>query len=338
MRMLFGLVLLAGIALAGGAVYLAKDRIGEYQMANAQAQAALAQIVPTVNVFVADKPLKYGQQLKRDDVRQVAWPQNAIPEGAFIDPEILFPENNDELRVVLRAIEKDEAIMAVKVTEPGQDTGLTSRLERGTRAFTIKVDVSSGVSGFLRPGDRVDVYWTGRINIEGASQRGSGDVTKLIQAGIQLIAIDQSAGGERRGGDEGDGEESDQCAALKEMKAMTEAINPAVGDALSGILVVEAVLLAKGWGLDEWGEMYKDLPSKQVKVMVKDRAVITTTNAERIAVTPNGEFIFVCVRAIRMTDACIWCIQGCKRRSTRLLPSMGRTRGLSRGRVGRRTS
>ncbi|MBQ0806310.1 MULTISPECIES: Flp pilus assembly protein CpaB [unclassified Sulfitobacter] len=197
MRMLFGLVLLAGIALAGGAVYLAKDRIGEYQMANAQAQAALAQIVPTVNVFVADKPLKYGQQLKRDDVRQVAWPQNAIPEGAFIDPEILFPENNDELRVVLRAIEKDEAIMAVKVTEPGQDTGLTSRLERGTRAFTIKVDVSSGVSGFLRPGDRVDVYWTGRINIEGASQRGSGDVTKLIQAGIQLIAIDQSAGGER---------------------------------------------------------------------------------------------------------------------------------------------
>ena len=197
MRMLFGLVLLAGIALAGGAVYLAKDRIGEYQMANAQAQAALAQIVPTVNVFVADKPLKYGQQLKRDDVRQVAWPQNAIPEGAFIDPEILFPENNDELRVVLRAIEKDEAIMAVKVTEPGQDTGLTSRLERGTRAFTIKVDVSSGVSGFLRPSDRVDVYWTGRINIEGASQRGSGDVTKLIQAGIQLIAIDQSAGGER---------------------------------------------------------------------------------------------------------------------------------------------
>ena len=122
------------------------------------------------------------------------------------------------------------------------------------------------------------------------------------------------------------------------MKAMTEAINPAVGDALSGILVVEAVLLAKRWGLDEWGEMYKDLPSKQVKVMVKDRAVITTRDAERIAVTPNGEFIFVCARAIRVTDTCILCIQGCKRRSTRLLRSMGRTRGLSRGRVGRRTS
>lgn len=197
MRMLFGLVLLAGIALAGGAVYLAKDRIGEYQMANAQAQAALAQIVPTVPVYVAQKSLKYGQQLRREDVRQVAWPQNAIPEGTFLEETALFPENTDELRVVLRAIEKDEAIMAIKVTEPGEDTGLTSRLERGTRAFTIKVDVSSGVSGFLRPGDRVDVYWTGRVNIEGVSSRGSGDVTKLIEAGVQLIAIDQSAGGER---------------------------------------------------------------------------------------------------------------------------------------------
>ncbi len=197
MRMLFGLVLLAGIALAGGAVYLAKDRIGEYQMANAQAQAALAQIVPTVNVFVAQKSLKYGQQLRREDVRQVAWPENAIPQGTFLEEATLFPANSDELRVVLRAIEKDEAIMAIKVTEPGEDTGLTSRLERGTRAFTIKVDVSSGVSGFLRPGDRVDVYWTGRIDMDGAGQRGSSEFTKLIEAGVQLIAIDQSAGGER---------------------------------------------------------------------------------------------------------------------------------------------
>tara|TARA_R110000787_G_scaffold155394_5_gene269147 strand:- start:4100 stop:4951 length:852 start_codon:yes stop_codon:yes gene_type:complete len=192
--MIFGLVLLVGIALAGGAVYLAKDRIAQYQAANAQAQAALAQVVPTKTVYVAQGPLKYGQKLTREDVRAVAWPENAIPEGAFLDMAALFPENTDALRVVLRQIEKDEAIMALKVTEPGQDTGLTSRLARGTRAFTIKVDVSSGVSGFLRPGDRVDVYWTGRVTVGRDSDKG--DVTKLIEAGVQLIAIDQSAGGE----------------------------------------------------------------------------------------------------------------------------------------------
>jgi pilus assembly protein CpaB len=118
MRMVFGLVLLVGIALAGGAVYLAKDRIAQYQNANAQAQAALAQIVPTKNVFVASEGLRYGQRLTREDVRVVAWPENAIPEGSFLDEELLFPSNTDELRVVLRAIEKDEAIMAIKITEP----------------------------------------------------------------------------------------------------------------------------------------------------------------------------------------------------------------------------
>ncbi len=194
MRMVFGLVLLVGIALAGGAVYLAKDRIAQYQNANAQAQAALAKIVPTQTVYVAKGPLKYGQRLTPEDVRAVDWPENAIPEGTFSDANVLFPENTDELRVVLRAIEKDEAIMSLKVTEPGQDTGLTSRLARGMRAFTIKVDVSSGVSGFLRPGDRVDVYWTGRVNL-GRDTVNSGEVTKLIEAAVQLIAVDQSAGG-----------------------------------------------------------------------------------------------------------------------------------------------
>ena len=194
MRMVFGLVLLVGIALAGGAVYLAKDRIAQYQQANAQAQAALAQVVPTKTVYVATGALKYGQKLTPESVRPVAWPENAIPEGAFFEMTDLFPENTDELRVVLRAIEKDEAILAVKITEPGEDTGLTSRLARGMRAFTIKVDVSSGVSGFLRPGDKVDVYWTGRINIDRSSSQS--EVTKLIEAGVKLIAIDQSAGGD----------------------------------------------------------------------------------------------------------------------------------------------
>ena len=119
MRMVFGLVLLLGIALAGGAVYLAKDRIAQYQNANAKAQAALAKVVPTKTVFVANEALKYGQKLTPEIVRSVEWPENAIPEGAFLEMTDLFPENTDELRVVLRAMEKDEAILAIKVTEPG---------------------------------------------------------------------------------------------------------------------------------------------------------------------------------------------------------------------------
>ena len=151
-------------------------------------------MVPTVDVFVAAKPLRYGEQLTKDSVRAVKWPVNAIPEGTYRDKDKLFPPDQKDMRVVLRTMEKDEPIMAVKVTEPGEDAGITSRLERGMRAFAIKVDVASGVSGFLRPGDRVDVYWTG--SLRGIEDGSRGDVTRLIQANIQLIAVDQSANGD----------------------------------------------------------------------------------------------------------------------------------------------
>ena len=71
---------------------------------------------------------------------------------------------------------------------PGALPGITTRLEPGKRAFTIEVDVASGVSGFLRPGDRVDVYWSGRLSLGGIGRDHA-----LIETGLELIAIDQSS-------------------------------------------------------------------------------------------------------------------------------------------------
>ncbi len=192
MRAVFGLVLVVGAALAGGAVMLAKDYIGQHQNALAAAQAGQTAAVPTVEVFVATRAMRHGEMLDKEAVRKVRWPAGAVPEGTFTDSEVLFPAENAQPRFVLRTMEKDEAIMAVKVTNPGQAAGLTSQLERGMRAFAIRVDVTSGVSGFLRPGDRVDVFWTG--SVRGTVEGAHGDITRLIQTGVQLIAIDQSAG------------------------------------------------------------------------------------------------------------------------------------------------
>lgn len=192
MRLIFGLVLVLGLGIAGFAVYMAKTYIGAYQTELAKARQNSQPAVPTEEVYVANRPLRYGEALTQDAVRTVEWPRNAIPEGTFTSAKDLFAED-DRPRVVLRAMEKDEAIMQVKVTAPGEDAGLTSRLQRGMRAFTIKVDVASGVSGFLRPGDRVDIYWTGRMASSG------GDLTKLIEPGMQLVAVDQTADSDTTG-------------------------------------------------------------------------------------------------------------------------------------------
>ncbi|MTH97311.1 MULTISPECIES: Flp pilus assembly protein CpaB [Alphaproteobacteria] len=205
MRAVFGLVLIVGVALAGGAVYMARNYISEYQAQLARerqaAQEALANakvdVVPTVEVVVSNRTLKYGEPLTKEDVRLVEWPETAVPEGSFTDMTILFPEIANGDRFVLRTMEKDEALMEVKVTKPGEAAGLTSRLEKGMRAFAISVDVASGVSGFLRPDDIVDVYWTG--SLRGAVQGADGEITRLIQTNIQLIAVDQTAGSDVTG-------------------------------------------------------------------------------------------------------------------------------------------
>lgn len=189
MRSVFGLVLVVGIGLAGFAVYMVNGYMKTYEQQLAMERAQRPEAVPTVEVYVADRAMRYGETLTRDAVRRIRWPQDAVPEGVFTEEAALFPENKPA-RFVMRSMDRNEAILAVKVTEPGEDAGLVNRLEKGMRAFAIRVDVSSGVSGFLRPSDRVDVYWTGRVGI-GNGQ--SGEVTKLIEAGVQLIAVDQTS-------------------------------------------------------------------------------------------------------------------------------------------------
>lgn len=193
MRAVFGLVLAVGLGLAGFAVIMVKDFLAQ-QAEMAEAAAPEAATVPTKMVYVVNRSLKFGEELTPDAVRRIEWPAAAVPDGVFTEAAALFPENDPRPRFVLRAMDRNEALLEAKVTKPGEDAGLTSRLEKGMRAFAIKVDVASGVSGFLRPGDRVDVYWTGRV--DGMDRNSSGEVTKLIETGISLIAVDQIANGD----------------------------------------------------------------------------------------------------------------------------------------------
>jgi pilus assembly protein CpaB len=184
MRAMFGVVLVAGVALAGSAVYLAKGYIGQTQNALQAERELRAKVGPVVQVYVANKVKNYGEPLLPDDVSLVYWPENSLPEGIFKDAKELFPEGANQDRFVMRQMEKFEPVMEVKVTKPGEPAGLTGKLSKGMRAFAIKVDVASGKSGF-QPGDRVDIYWTGSVSST------SGELTRLIETAVDVIAVDQ---------------------------------------------------------------------------------------------------------------------------------------------------
>lgn len=81
---------------------------------------------------------------------------------------------------------------------------------------------------------------------------------------------------------------SAQYHAVMRLLAASQLINQAVGDALSGLLLVEAILQFKGWSFQDWCGLYSDLPSRQLKVKVKDRSVIVTTDAETKVSQPSS--------------------------------------------------
>ncbi|XP_062146160.1 phosphoacetylglucosamine mutase [Alnus glutinosa] len=81
---------------------------------------------------------------------------------------------------------------------------------------------------------------------------------------------------------------SEQQKAALRLLAVSKLINQAVGDALSGLLLVEAILQHMGWSIQRWSELYKDLPSRQLKVKVVDRTAVITANAETMVVRPPG--------------------------------------------------
>ena len=75
--------------------------------------------------------------------------------------------------------------------------------------------------------------------------------------------------------------------ALQRLSLLPSLVNQAVGDALSDLLFVDAILYLKGWTLADWHKnQYEDYPSRQIKVRVADRTIIKTNDNETQCLAP----------------------------------------------------
>jgi phosphoacetylglucosamine mutase len=81
-----------------------------------------------------------------------------------------------------------------------------------------------------------------------------------------------------------------QTLAHKRLNAVTRLLNPAVGDALTDLLLISAILQIYGWNLRDWHEQtYADMPSIQtvVRLGTRTRHGITTNEDETRCLTPT---------------------------------------------------
>lgn len=193
MRAAFLLVLIVGMALAGAAVYMIQGYVSQTEALLEQERAFNGKAGKLVEAYVFTRDLKYGAELKEEDVALVYWPEKSMPKTIFREKDALFPPNAPGPRYILRSTEAFEPVLASRLTEPGELASLTAKLKPGQRAFAIKVSVASGVGGFVKPDDFIDISWTGTIEGE--------LVSKTIESSVQVIAVDDAFNeGQQTGG------------------------------------------------------------------------------------------------------------------------------------------
>jgi pilus assembly protein CpaB len=175
MRMKNIIILCVALIMGGLAAFLARNWLLSHSRSSSAA---------TGTIVVAAKPLGYGAAVTADNIAEIAWAARALPEGAFVTKEELL---GDGRRVVLTPLASNEPVLRSKITGPGQRASLSSFLQEGNRAVTVRVDDVRGVAGFILPGDFVDVVL---IKTDDERVRRENYSEILLQR-VKVLAIDQ---------------------------------------------------------------------------------------------------------------------------------------------------
>jgi pilus assembly protein CpaB len=133
--------------------------------------------LPTNSVVVASRDLPLGTALRREDLRVIAWPADAVPGGAFADPEQIVE------RGLIQPVAQNEAILPTKLAPKEAGAGLPPVIPEGMRALSVRVNDVIGVAGYVLPGTRVDVVAT-----VSPTQQATDMTSKVVLTNVLVLA------------------------------------------------------------------------------------------------------------------------------------------------------
>ena len=152
--------------------------VGYYGLTSLASQASAQNNANFKNVVITATDLTFGVKLDRAMLRTVHYPKESVPEGAFTSMDSVVGQTT---KVFMSA---REPVTAIKLSSRGG--GLSMLVRPSMRAASLEVNQVSGVSGFVLPGDRVDVLTTvdPRATTEDA-------VTRTVLQNIEVLAAGQ---------------------------------------------------------------------------------------------------------------------------------------------------
>jgi pilus assembly protein CpaB len=177
----------AALLLSAGAVVATQHWMrGEVSRASATARAQASAKPAALRVLVAAQMLPAGSILRAGQLRWQAWPADA-PTAGYLTSANVRPDQFTGA-VVRTDLAAGEPLSAARVVQSGDRSFLAAVLKPGYRAVTLNVSASTGVAGFIFPGDRVDVIFSRAAEGAGPQKHVT---SQTLLADVRVVGADQ---------------------------------------------------------------------------------------------------------------------------------------------------
>jgi pilus assembly protein CpaB len=150
-------------------------------------QAAAAPVPVGPKVLVAKKALPVGTIIDADSFSFQPWPKELMQGAYYVEGQ---PDAKTLAGTVVRySIAAGQPVTRGSLVGP-QDRGfLAAALGPGMRAVTVPVNTTTGVAGFVFPGDHVDLVLTQQV--QGGGDGSPLKVSETIVRNVRVLATDQ---------------------------------------------------------------------------------------------------------------------------------------------------
>jgi pilus assembly protein CpaB len=180
------ILLFVAVSLAGGTAILVRSFLSQ-KNSEAEAQALAKPAAPQKFVLVAKGAILRGQILKPQDLSWQVWPEGGIDKNYILNGTNRTPESFSGW-VARDPFTAGEPINDAKIVSPGSRGFLAAVLRPGMRAISVPVTATSGISGFVFPGDQVDILITHRLTGHAEAQH---QAAETVLQDVRVIGIDQ---------------------------------------------------------------------------------------------------------------------------------------------------
>lgn len=150
---------------------------------------------PTSKVLVAKNDLAVGSFIREDDLIWQDWPDQSISPSYVIEEKANLTETGQKKKkltiqdflgsVVRQPIAAGQPMAIGMVGRPGERGFLAAVLQPGMRAYSVPTSPTASVSGFILPGDRVDILWK-------ASNSSGLPFVQTLMSDVRVIAINSA--------------------------------------------------------------------------------------------------------------------------------------------------